>query len=75
MNLEFSRQIFEKYSKIKFHESPSSGAGLFHAADAATEGKTEMTKLIVPTTILRTHLKTGTEIGITQSKLLLHKMS
>ena len=25
MNLEFSRQIFEKYSNIKFHEYPSSG--------------------------------------------------
>ena len=24
-NLEFSRQIFEKYSNIKFHENPSSG--------------------------------------------------
>jgi len=26
MKLEFSRQIFEKYSYIKFHESPSSGS-------------------------------------------------
>jgi hypothetical protein len=26
MNLEFSRQIFEKYSNIKFHENPSSGS-------------------------------------------------
>jgi len=26
MKLEFSRQIFEKYSKIKFHENPSSGS-------------------------------------------------
>jgi len=25
MNLEFSRQIFEKYSNIKFHEKPSIG--------------------------------------------------
>jgi len=24
MKLEFSRQIFEKYSSIKFHENPSS---------------------------------------------------
>jgi len=28
MQLEFSRQIFEKYSDIKFHENPSSGSGV-----------------------------------------------
>jgi hypothetical protein len=45
MKLEFSRQIFEKSSNIKFHENPSSGGGgeLFH-----TDGQTtDMTKLIV----------------------------
>jgi hypothetical protein len=26
MKLEFSRQIFEKYSNIKLHENPSSGS-------------------------------------------------
>jgi hypothetical protein len=26
MKLEFLRQIFEKYSNIKFHENPSSGS-------------------------------------------------
>jgi len=26
MKLEFSRQIFEKYSNIKFHENTSSGS-------------------------------------------------
>jgi len=26
MKLEFSRQIVEKYSNIKFHENPSSGS-------------------------------------------------
>jgi len=25
MKLEFTRQIFEKFSNIKFHENPSSG--------------------------------------------------
>ena len=30
MKLEFSRQIFEKHSNIKFHENPSSGR-VFHA--------------------------------------------
>jgi hypothetical protein len=27
MKLEFSRQLFEKYSDIKFNENPSSGSG------------------------------------------------
>jgi hypothetical protein len=31
MKLELSRQIFEKYSNIKFHENPSVGAELFRA--------------------------------------------
>ena len=26
MQLEFSRQMFEEYSNIKFHENPSSGS-------------------------------------------------
>jgi len=26
MKLEFSRQIFEKYSNIRFHENPSEGS-------------------------------------------------
>jgi len=28
MTPEFSRQVFEKYSNIKFHENPSSGSGV-----------------------------------------------
>jgi len=28
MKLEFSRQIFEKYSNIRFHENPPVGAEL-----------------------------------------------
>jgi len=31
MKLQFSRQIFEKLSNIKFHENPSLGAEFFHA--------------------------------------------
>jgi len=42
MKLEFSRQIFEKYSNIKFHENPSSGSRVFHA-----DRRTDMTKLTV----------------------------
>jgi hypothetical protein len=29
MKFEFSRQSFEKYSNLKFHENPSSGAEFF----------------------------------------------
>jgi len=45
--LEFSRQIFEKCSNIKFHDTPSSGAELFHG-DRWTDGHTDLTKLTVP---------------------------
>jgi len=36
MQIEFSRQIFEKYFNIKFHENSPNGAELFHV-----EGQTE----------------------------------
>jgi hypothetical protein len=43
IKLEFSRQIFEKSSNIKFHENPSSvGGELFHA-----DRQTDAMKLIV----------------------------
>jgi hypothetical protein len=42
MTLEFSWQIFEKSSEIKFHENPLVRAELFHAG-----GRTDMTKLTV----------------------------
>ena len=41
MKLEFSRKVFEKYSRIKFHENPSSGDRVVPC------GRTDMTKLIV----------------------------
>jgi hypothetical protein len=37
--LEFSREFFEKYSNIKFHENPPIGAALFYA-DRRTDGQT-----------------------------------
>jgi len=40
MKLEFSRQIFEKSTNIKFHENPSSGSRVVPC------GRTDMTKLI-----------------------------
>jgi len=50
MNFVFSRHIFEKYSNIKFHETPPSGAKLFHAGgrtDGRTNRQTDMANLIV----------------------------
>ena len=56
MKLEFSRQIFDKYSNIKLHENRTVEAQLFHA-----DGRTDMTQLTVAFRIfLRTHLKTVT---------------
>ena len=50
MKLEFSRQMFEKHSNIKFHENPSNGNRVFpcEKIDARTGGQTDSTKLIVP---------------------------
>jgi len=42
MKLEFSCQIFEKYSNIKFHENPSSGSWTMWA-----DQQTDIMKLIV----------------------------
>jgi hypothetical protein len=39
--IEFSRQVFEKYSNIKFHKLPYSGSRVVPC------GRTDMTKLIV----------------------------
>ena len=41
MKIEFSRQIFDEYSNIKFHENPSSWNVL-----GACGRQTDMTKLI-----------------------------
>jgi hypothetical protein len=45
MKLEFPRQIFEKYTNIKFHENPFSGSQVVPYGQ--TDGRAEMTKLIV----------------------------
>jgi hypothetical protein len=46
MKLEFSRQLFEKYSNVKFHEYPSSGSRLFSCYRRKGE-QTDKAKLIV----------------------------
>jgi len=45
MKVEFSGQIFEKYSNFKFHENPSSGSWVVPCG--RTDRRTDMTKLIV----------------------------
>jgi hypothetical protein len=52
MHLEFSGQIFEKYSNIKFHENPFIGAELLHA-----DGQTDITKPTVAFRNTETRLK------------------
>jgi len=42
IELEFSRQFFEKYSNVKFNEIRQVGAESFHA-----DGRRDVTKLIV----------------------------
>jgi hypothetical protein len=46
MEFEFSQQIFEEYSNIKFHESPSIGSReLFHSCER-TDGQDEANSLL-----------------------------
>jgi hypothetical protein len=45
MKLEFSRQVFEKYSNFGFHEYTSNRSRVVPCRQ--TEGQTDMTKLVV----------------------------
>ena len=45
MKLEFPRQIFEKYSNVKFNKNPSSGSRVVPGGQ--TDVRTNMMKLIV----------------------------
>jgi hypothetical protein len=54
VNLIISRNIFEKYSNIKFHENPTSGSRVLHAdagpgegTETQTDTQTDITKLRV----------------------------
>jgi hypothetical protein len=44
MKFEFSLQIFEKHSNIKFHKIPSGGS---QVPCGLTDGQTDMTQIIV----------------------------
>jgi hypothetical protein len=62
MKLEFSQQISEKYSNIKFHENLSSGSRVVPCG--WTDGQTDiyMTKLIIA---FRNFIYVLTVIGLT----------
>jgi len=63
MKLEFSRQFFEKYSNVKFHENPPSGSQVLPCG--LTERQDRMTKLTVTLfAILRTRLKVKDNIQL-----------
>ena len=49
MKIQFSRQILEKYSDIKFHENLFSGSRVVPCGqtDRQTDRQTDMTKLTV----------------------------
>jgi hypothetical protein len=55
MKPEFSGQIFEKYSNIKFHENPSNGSRVFFPC-GQTDGQRE-TDLKELTFVLRSFAK------------------
>jgi hypothetical protein len=55
MALELFRQIFEKYSNIKFHKNPPSGSWVLPWG--WTDRRADMTKLILALEILWTRLK------------------
>jgi len=65
MKLEFSRQSFEEYSNIKFHENPPVRAELFHA-DRRTDRRTQMTKLTVTFRNFANAPKTAKKIYFTE---------
>jgi len=46
VRLEFSRQVLEKYSNMKFHENPFSGSGVVPCgqSDIQTDGQTDRHK-------------------------------
>jgi len=48
IKLQFSRQLFEKYPNIKFHEHPFSVSRVFPCEQTQTDRQTDTTKLIVP---------------------------
>jgi hypothetical protein len=63
MKIELSRQIFEKYSNIKFHENPFSGSQVPREQgeierERGTNERTGMMKLTALFAILRTSLNT-----------------
>ena len=59
--LELSREIFEKYSNIKFNENPPIGSRV--VPRGRTDEQTNMTKLIVPCLNLANAPKNGEHVS------------
>jgi len=69
IKLKLSRQIFEKYSNIKFYENPFTGSRVV-ALDGGTDRQTDIMKLIVDFRNLETRRKTSlTLYKLTKSNL------
>jgi hypothetical protein len=47
MKPEISLKIFNKTSDIKFHENPPSGEKFFSCGQRDTDGRTDVTKILV----------------------------
>jgi hypothetical protein len=62
MKLEFYRQIFEKYSNIRFHKTPSSGSRVVHGEGGTAEGHDEANSRIVTFRDLANASKMTTDI-------------
>ena len=59
--VEFSQQIFEKYSNIQFNENPSSGSRVIQCANTQDEANSRS---------VRTHIKISTEFVAFHSLLI-----
>ena len=75
MKLEFSRQIFEKYSNTKCHENPCSGSGVFPCGQTDERknrrkgGQIVMTKLTVTFRNFANALKKSNSLKGTATRL------
>jgi hypothetical protein len=68
IKLQFSRQVFGKYSNIKLNENPFSGKRVLSCV--RTDGQGDITKLIVALSSFVTASTKACEIKLSSGKLL-----